>query len=122
MLIVAGRPAVVFDPGIRFGWPQVVGIPVESIGGMVWAGENVDTTADEYDLTRDQVLVACWWLGIHGAKKWRRRWKVWAQTAHDHMWHGRWEKVTDPPTENEASLAPRATSGPAYGRAVAPPP
>ncbi|MEU7617700.1 DUF433 domain-containing protein [Micromonospora rifamycinica] len=74
------RPAITIDPAVRFGLPSVGGVTTEDVAGMVWAGEPVDAVADEYHLTRHQVLLACWWEGTSGGR--RRQWREWADAAH----------------------------------------
>lgn len=96
---MTGRPYVSFDPAVDFGGPTISGASVETVAGMVWAGDSVDETAGEFGLTRHHVLVACWWIGTHGPWRWRRRWGRWAKTAHAELWwrHGRYETIPDPP-------------------------
>lgn len=94
------RPVVVTDPAVAYGRPQVARIGVEHIAGATWV-ESVDVAADEYGLTRPQVLVACWWIGLYGDRRWRRRWKTWAQQVDGELWHSRYE-IPDPPTREEA--------------------
>lgn len=71
------RSVVTTDPAVRFGRPQIGGVSTEAIAGMVMAGEGVDTVADEYTLSRHQVLLACWHEGTWGC--YRREWGVWAE-------------------------------------------
>lgn len=94
------RPVVGFTPGIQGGYPQMRGIPVESLGGMVWSGETVDVTADEYDLDRPHILTACWWLGTHGTRAWRRRWGKWAADVYSGLASDQWT-VPDPPSRED---------------------
>lgn len=95
------RPHVRVDPAQRFGQPNVRGIGVEAVGGMVWAGGTVDEVAGDYGIDRADVLVACWHLGLHGAKRWRKRWRKWALKAHEHLWNVStvdYTAVPDPPS------------------------
>jgi uncharacterized protein (DUF433 family) len=52
---------VIIDP--RFGWGSPVveqnKVQIDAIVGMWRAGESLETVADEYDLTRDQVEAIC---------------------------------------------------------------
>jgi uncharacterized protein (DUF433 family) len=89
-------PVVCHTPGVRFGRAHIHGRPVEAIGDAVWDGGSVDDTAAEVMLGRADVIVACWWLGIHGTRAWRRRWRRWAESVHLDLAHGRWD-VPDPP-------------------------
>ncbi len=70
------RPHLRVDPGVRFGDPCVRGVSVYDIAGMLTAGETVAVVADDYSLTRADVLLACWFLGRHGPLEWRERWGV----------------------------------------------
>jgi len=53
-------PGVSMDPDIRFGKPCITGtrIDVATLVGAVAAGETVETVADEYALTVEQVRSA----------------------------------------------------------------
>lgn len=92
------RPIIVWDPRVRSGQPQInrTRVTVEDVGGTIWAGETVDTVADEYNLTRADVLTACWWLGLHGTRDWRRRFGGWAAWVDSDLGSGRYD-VPDPP-------------------------
>ncbi len=83
------RPHVSHDPCQRWGDPAVSGkgISVRVVAEQVWAGERVDVVADEYDLTRGDVLVACWHAGRVGlpgkrgyrpTRLWPGRWRGWS--------------------------------------------
>src|SRR5204863_6938697 len=58
------RPFVAMDPAMRSGDPTLnhTRLPVATIAGFVWAGDDVGFVAEEYDITRADVLVACWWM------------------------------------------------------------
>lgn len=93
------RPIILIDPAVRFGHPHIGGISTEAIAGMVMAGEPVHVTQDEYNLTRHQVLLACWWEGSGGT--YQQQWKAWADRAHPML--GGWrqpfnlDEIPDPP-------------------------
>ena len=94
------RPHVRTDPAQRFGQPHVKGISVDAITCMLLAGESLTTVADEYGLTRADVLVACWHQGLYGTPRWRRMWRGWAKTAGEAMWDTRtvdYDAIPDPP-------------------------
>lgn len=95
------RPHVRVDPAQRWGQPAVKGISVDAIVGMVLAGEGVATVAYEYDLTRSEVLVACWHAGLYGDKRHRRLWKAWARdVAGPVLWKAEpalYDTIPDPP-------------------------
>lgn len=100
----AHEPYVSVDPAMRFGRPCVnnTRLSVEAVAGMVWIGESVDEVADEYGVTRPDVVVACWYAGKFGtseSKRWRKRWGKWADEVHDELWHSRYD-VPNPPDKN----------------------
>ncbi len=90
------QPRVEISPGIRFGRPAIKGISTEAIAGMVWAGENIGTVADDYGISRHEVLLACWHEGMYGSRAYRQRWKAWAEDIQPRL--GGW-KPFDPDTE-----------------------
>ena len=53
-------PGISMDPDIRFGKPCITGtrIDVATLVGAIAAGETVETVADEYALTAEQVRSA----------------------------------------------------------------
>jgi len=95
----ADRPLVTVDPAVRFGQPAIKGISTDAIAGMVWAGESVETVADEYSLVRAEVLLACWYEAMWGAKRWRRRWAKWADHAYSAPLWRMPDCVADPPNK-----------------------
>lgn len=100
------RPHVRIDPAQAFGQPAVKGVGVEHIAGMYLAGESIATVADEYGLTRADVLVACWYQGRYGSPRWRRLWREWAETAGAAMWNTRtvdYDQIPDPPVPSADS-------------------
>jgi uncharacterized protein (DUF433 family) len=102
---VADRPRVEVEPGIRFGYPHVRGVSVEVLGGQVFAGDSVDEVADDYPyMSRGHVLLACWYLGMHGSKAWVRRWRMWAVDVYVLLARDRpdYSAVPDPPTKEES--------------------
>ena len=98
-------PHVRTEPGRRWGGPHINGISVEAIGGVVLAGESVAAVAEDYSLTRPQILVACWWLATHdGSKATRQHWADWAQVAAPLLAASRpdYDAIPDPPSLEEA--------------------
>jgi uncharacterized protein (DUF433 family) len=53
-------PRIVVDSEIRFGKPVIEGtrVPVEIVVGKLSGGMTYDEVADEYGITRDDVLAA----------------------------------------------------------------
>lgn len=98
------RPFITHDPAMRSGQACLnhTRLPVESIAGYIWAGEGVDDVIKAYEITRADVLVACWWIGAHGPRAWRKRWGAWANSVHGELWHCRYD-VPEPPSSEEPS-------------------
>lgn len=86
------RPVVTFDPAVRWGGPQIKGIPTDAVAGMYWAGDSADEVAADYGLTRHELLVAFWFEGTHGG--YRRQWSDWAEKVAYPRLAG-WEKPLD---------------------------
>lgn len=109
------RPYIAVDPAMRSGQPCLNGtrLTVEAVVGLVWAGETVATVADEYDITRADVLVPCWYAGVvglpgrrglHPTRSWRDRWGAWAAQVHDALWSTSAldvDAVPDPPARDD---------------------
>lgn len=97
------QPHVRVEPGIRFGYPHIRGVPTDAIAGMVWAGEDLAAVADEFNLTRGEVLVACWFEGTHGRPNsgFRKAWRDWAFAAGKSMWRSavNFDGIAGPPTK-----------------------
>lgn len=87
-------PQVTVSPAHRFGAPAIKGISTVAIAGTVMAGEDVGRIAHEYDLSRHEVLLACWFEGIHG--DYRKKWGRWAEAIQPKL--GGWQPF-DPATE-----------------------
>lgn len=53
-------PGITMNPDVRFGKPCIAGtrMDVATVVGLVAAGETVETVADEYQLTIEQVRAA----------------------------------------------------------------
>lgn len=53
-------PGISMDPGVRFGKPCVAGtrVDVATLVSAIAEGESVQTAAEEYGLTEDQVRAA----------------------------------------------------------------
>lgn len=107
------QPYVTADPAMRSGQPCVNGtrVPVESVAYAVWLDGGAYAAASDYDLTRHDVLVACWYAGTYGlpgrrtltpSRMWRERWGPWAREVHDSLWSRRdvgGSVIPDPPTK-----------------------
>lgn len=108
------RPHVSVDPAVQFGHPCIAGTgaPVDVIAERVYAGEPVTAVADDYDVTRADVLVACWYVARHGTgdglglrTKLRAAWQPWLLANESTLagFHGLGpDDADDPPTEGTA--------------------
>lgn len=101
-------------PGVAFGAPCVgrTGTAAWAIVGPIWAGDAVNDVAKDYDLTRNEVLVACWFVATYGVESawwngerrhrpgdvWTRRWGTWASKHAATFWRHEFDEVPDPPT------------------------
>lgn len=90
-------PYVTFSPGVRFGRPTLnhTNLSVETVADMVVV-EPVDVVADEFGITRPDVIVCCWYMATYGTRRWRTNWGGWADSVGVELWHGRYD-VPDPP-------------------------
>lgn len=73
------RPVLTIDPGMQFGAVCMAGtrVPADSVAGSVAAGDSVDAVAEDYGVTREEVLVACWWHVTDGeAARSRAKWAL----------------------------------------------
>jgi hypothetical protein len=60
-------------------------IPTNVIADLVYAGDDLDQTAADYDITRRQTLVSCWWEATNNPDDYRG-WKTWAGHARQLLW------------------------------------
>jgi uncharacterized protein (DUF433 family) len=98
-------PFVSISPAMRCGAPCLnnTRLPVSAIAGMLWAEKSVAAVCDEYDISRADVLIACWYVGMYGSyenRRWRRRWRGWAEQVHGDLWKVTtvdYDAVPDPP-------------------------
>jgi len=93
-----GRPFIAIDPAMRSGEPTInhTRLPVDAVLGVLAAGESIEHAMDDYDVTRADILVACWYEGTYGSRKRRRQLGAWAKEAHGLLWNGKFDEVTDP--------------------------
>lgn len=93
-------PVITVRPGYRFGRPAIRGVSTVAVAGAVWAGESIETVADEYSLTEVEVLWACWHEGVQG--EYQRQWRSWADQPEVYAALRRGEAPEPPPDRDEA--------------------
>lgn len=105
------RPVIHIDPGIRGGRPAIAGVSCEAYAERVHAGESLDEVADDYGVTREQVLLACWWIAtMERQPRWAKAWENWGGQAHLSLWRGMYDGIEGPPDRDELAVA-RAEQG-----------
>ena len=105
-------PVLTIDPSRQFGRVCIEGsrIPAEVIAENVAAGDSVDEVAEGYAITRDQVLLACWWqVEVERMRRSRSKsakallaaWGPWADNVENFKALARWRdaegECPDPP-------------------------
>lgn len=111
-------PRIIIAPDSLSGEPTLSDrrIAISTIGEHVRT-VGVAATMRDYDLTRAEVLTACWYLGsygitrIHKPGKHRRtarymvqqdrssvrKWRAWAEQNAAKFWDGQFDLIPDPP-------------------------
>lgn len=81
------RPHLTIDPAVQFGRPCIpeTRVTAEAVAGCVAAGDSVDDVAHDYGVSRESVILACWWYANEpkGRGKWDRA--VLAAWGADHV-------------------------------------
>lgn len=85
---------IVWHPQRMSGQPTIgdTRLDVDCVAGRVAAGEPVKSVAEDYEITDEQVRLACWWLASYdrGRERWkveaRKAWRDWAEKWHSHIW------------------------------------
>lgn len=104
-------------PGVSSGAPCVgsTGTAAWAIAGPIWAGDSVDSVAHDYGTTREDVLVACWFLATYGieaawwngekrhapGRVWVKRWGGWAAQYAAEFWRHQYDVIPDPPARED---------------------
>lgn len=105
------------DPARRSGDACIYGhrLTVDMVASYVWS-DMVHDLEFGYDLTKQEILGACWYLVRYGAglyssgrEKWvkaaRKAWRQWADDNETEFWYSRYDGIPYPPSEAElASL------------------
>ena len=95
---MSDRPHVWIDPGRMGGTPCLSGrrLPTESVATVTWT-RGMAEACSCWDLSRSEVLVACWYEWRHrNSEKPRGRW---AKRAFPLLWKGDYDAVPDPPVK-----------------------
>lgn len=103
------EPLLTIDPRRAGGEPCIAGsrMTAETIAWAVW-NDGLPETLDDYTVTRQQALTACWWLvdGVLAIAPSRRNkaeqklaeaWGEWRDTAVMHLGSGRFGPCPEPP-------------------------
>lgn len=107
-----GSPHVWVDPARQSGKPCIAGtrIPTASAARYVWDGPGVAGALKAWpDVTRGQILVACWYEAVHGSggtdAGMRLVWARWAELAGEAMWSAEvaYDTIPDPPSREEVA-------------------
>lgn len=90
---------VSIDPGVHFGEPCLAGrrLTTELIAKAWRNGMSIEDIADNWEIERGDILVACWYQARYGSWTWRKRWADWLAMANGELWHGRYDTCPMPP-------------------------
>ena len=93
---------IVYDPGITMPGPPTLEdtrLGAEFMARRV-AAFGVEEAMRDYPLTREQVIVCCWWVGAYGNRrtKLNKLLREWAEWAGWHLWYG-CINIPDPPMD-----------------------
>ncbi len=95
---------LVFNPRMTMpGPPTIEGhrLGAEFLATYVYH-QGIDGAIRDYELKREELLVACWWVGRGGPRrKITTIFREWASVAGAHLWHG-CINIPDPPLYERA--------------------
>ena len=94
-------PEITVRPGYRFGRAAIAGVECSAYAGRVAAGEDPLQVADDYGITRREILLACWHSGIYGTEDWEMALRPWAEQAYRHLASGDYDQIPDPPSKED---------------------
>lgn len=95
-------PTITIAPGFYSGEPCIRWrLPADLIALDWWNNWKLEDLMDNYEITRGDVLVSCWYMAKYGPRSWRKRWGEWLQKADGELWYGRYETCPMPPQKNE---------------------
>ncbi len=91
--------ALVFDPQMIMPRPPTIRghrLGASFMAERVWRF-GIESEMEDYELSREELLVACWWVGEFGPRrKIKTAFKEWAVLAGRHLWYG-CINISDPP-------------------------
>lgn len=111
------RGQLTITPGVASGSPCIgsTGTAAWAVTGCIWAGDSVDSIAEDYGVSREDVLVACWFVATYGVDSawwtgttfrrtgavWRKRWGQWAAENSVNFWRHQYDAIPDPPSRED---------------------
>ena len=100
------EPVITFNPQVQSGGPTIGAsrVPVWCISKAWWQRCFETPAAIERGYPGGDLpvlLVACWWEGTYGTRKWRLIYGPWAKANFGHLWRGEWAAATLPPMKPE---------------------
>lgn len=81
---------LVIDPRITMSGPPTIEghrLGAEFMARRVYA-LGLQEQMEDYALTREELLVACWWAGTYGPRTMKKALGEWAARAGHHLWYG----------------------------------
>ena len=92
---------IVYDPGIQMpGTPTIGGHRIAAEQMAAYLYEYGIEEANDWDLTHEELITACWWAAKWGPRRYKLAWKEWGEMANLHLWYG-CINVPLPPTRAE---------------------
>lgn len=100
-------PLLVFDPQRVMAGPMPLIANHRLSADMICAyaygyGGIGNSEVEAYDVTAAEQIMACWWAGLYGSRKWKKRLGTWAEVAGQHLWYGCVNVPPLPATPEEA--------------------
>lgn len=96
---------LVFDPRITL--PGVPSLEKHRLGAEFMARRvyalGIADQMDDYEVSREELLVACWWAGLYGPRSLRKAFGKWAEVAGWRLWYG-CIQIADPPLKAQEAL------------------
>lgn len=91
-----------YNPGIQMpGTPTIKGHRLAADHIAIRAYKfGIKDVMEDFVLSREEVLVACWWAGLWGPRRTRKWLGEWAKESGRHLWYG-CIQIPDPPRETQ---------------------